>query len=98
MNIREVVKLLNKVIEGIVEIVLTRPVLTVKGKVIKKFIPGENGLLFVDNFRLELSNFMPINDNEDYTVIVKYYEVEIINEKGEIVQRIKGQYITDDKT
>jgi len=98
VNLKEFVHFLNKVVEGIVELILTRPSIVVSGKKIKKALPGENGLLFIDNFRIELSNYMPIKDDENYLVIVKNYEIEIIDKNGDVVQRIKGQYISDDKT
>jgi len=97
MNLKELIRFLNTVVEGIAETILTKPIVRLKGKTIKKFIPGVNGHLFVDAFKLDLINYAPIRDDEEYTVIVTKYEVEIRDKNGELVQIVKGQYIKEDK-
>ncbi len=97
MNIKEFITFVNELIEGIARIVLTRPILILRGKTIKKYIPGVNGFLFIDSYKLDLVNYQPIYDDEDYKVVVKNYEIEIIDKNGQIVQLIKGQFISDDK-
>ena len=98
MNLKELIKFLNKVIEGVVEIILTKPIMKLKGKTIKKFMPGVSGLLFVDMFKLDLINYRPISDDEEYTLIITNYEIEIRDKNGELVQIVRGQYISDDKS
>ena len=98
MTIKELVKLLNKIIEAIAELMLTKPRLKLKGSTIKEYIPSVSGFLFVDSFKLDLINYAPILDDEEYTVTVTNYEIEIRDKNGTLVQQIKGQYIRDDKT
>jgi len=98
MNIKEFITFVNELIEGIARMVLTRPILILKGKTIKKYIPGVNGFLFIDSYKLDLVNYQPIYDDEDYKVVVKSYEIEIVDKNGQTVQVIKGQFISGDKT
>lgn len=98
MNLKELAKFLQKVVEAIAELVLTKPRLTLKGSTIKKYIPSVSGFLFADSFKLDLVNYAPIIDEEEYTVTVTKYEIEIRDKNGTLVQKITGEYIKEDKT
>jgi len=98
MTIKELIRFLNKIIEAIAELILTKPTLKLKGYTIKKYIPSISGFLFVDSFKLDLVNYAPIIDDEEYVITVTEYKIEIRDKNGELVQEIKGQYIRDGKT
>ena len=97
MTIRELTKFLQTIIEGIAELVLTKPKLNLRGKTIKKYIPSISGFLYVDSFKLDLVNYAPIVDDEEYTVVVTKYVIEIRDKDNNLVQEIKGEYIKEDK-
>ena len=91
------IKFLKEVIDLTIRTVLLRPIIKVKGDELKSMIPDVNGFIFSNEYRLDIENYEPIKKDQDYTIVFTRYEFEIRDKDGKVVQKVKGQLISDDK-
>jgi len=96
--ISDLAKIMKEIEEGIAEVILVKPIVSLRGETIKKFIPDVYGYLFTDSYKIELENNTPIRPEETYKVIMRKYEIEVRDKDGNLVQVIKGELLPGNKT
>jgi hypothetical protein len=97
MNIKEFIAFVEQVLDAIVQTVLIRPEIAVKGEKIKKYVPDVNGFIFVNDYKLTIENYKQIEKDKEYIIVTTRYEVEIRDKEGNLVQKITGELLSDNK-